>query len=113
MLKFHNQWYSANIMALAVLGKGFTFITSFLQNLLYFYFTESIDELEEMAVRCFANVVNKAVDAPIWEEHPFKLEQLRTCAYIVPLKDVRNLNIIFPSPDLQKYYKSVVCIHSI
>lgn len=63
-----------------------------------------------MVVRCFANVENKNVESPIWEEHPFKLEQLQTCAYIVPLKDVRNLNIIFPAPDLQKYYKSVVSI---
>lgn len=63
-----------------------------------------------MTVRCFGNVANKNVEAPIWEEHPFKAEQLRTCAFVVPLKDVRNLNIIFPSPDLQQYYKSAVSI---
>lgn len=61
-----------------------------------------------MVLKYFGDVANKNINAPIWEEHPFKPEQLRTCAFMVPLKDIRNLNIIFPSPDLHEYYKSGV-----
>lgn len=92
LLKFHDTWYSSNIMALAILGK------------------ESLDELEEMAVQLFSGVKDKSAVAPVWEEHPFKKEQLRTCAFMVPVKDIRNLNILFPSPDLHSFYKSGVSI---
>ncbi|GLV31928.1 Insulin degrading metalloproteinase [Carabus blaptoides fortunei] len=91
LLKFHETWYSSNIMALAVLGK------------------ESLDELEEMIVSLFSEVQNKNVTAPSWPEHPFGEEQKRICAYVVPIKDVRNLNIMFPTPDLHEYYKSSPC----
>jgi insulysin len=46
------------------------------------------------------------VESPKWEEHPFKEEHFKTCVYMYPIKDVRNLNIVFPCPDLQEYYKS-------
>lgn len=72
------------------------------------YFSESLDELEEMVISSFSKVADKSVNAPEWKEHPFKKEQLGTCTYIVPVKDIRNLNIIFPSPDLQEFYKSGV-----
>ncbi|KAK4883510.1 hypothetical protein RN001_006829 [Aquatica leii] len=88
LLKFHDTWYSSNIMALAILGK------------------ESLDELEEIVVRLFSPVKDKGVVAPRWDEHPFTEEQLGTCGYIVPIRDVRNLNIVFPLPDLLQYYKS-------
>lgn len=69
---------------------------------------ESLDELEEIVVRLFSEVDDKSVTPPSWEEHPFKDESLRTCAYIYPVKDVRNLNLVFPSLDMQEYYKSAV-----
>ncbi|KAH0808873.1 hypothetical protein GEV33_013918 [Tenebrio molitor] len=75
-------------MCLAVLGK------------------ESLDELEEMVVKLFSAVKDKSVESPKWEEHPFKEEHFKTCVYMYPIKDVRNLNIVFPCPDLQEYYKS-------
>lgn len=64
-------------------------------------------------VQLFSDVKDKAVTAPRWDEHPFKYENLRTCAYICPIKDVRNLNLVFPSPDLQEYYKSAVSSYAI
>ncbi|XP_019877386.1 insulin-degrading enzyme isoform X4 [Aethina tumida] len=88
LLKFHDKWYSSNIMCLAVLGK------------------ESLDELEEMVTELFATVEDKNVTAPRWEEHPFDDEHFKTLVYISPVKDVRNLNIVFPSVDLTPYYKS-------
>ncbi|XP_018580177.1 insulin-degrading enzyme [Anoplophora glabripennis] len=88
LLEFHGKWYSSNIMCLAVLGK------------------ESLDELEEMVVELFSTVENKSVEAPIWKTHPFKEDQFKTMVYISPVKDVRNLNIVFPCEDLTEFYKS-------
>ncbi|KAL3284944.1 hypothetical protein HHI36_019075 [Cryptolaemus montrouzieri] len=91
LLKFHNTWYSANLMCLAVLGK------------------ESLDELEAMVVNLFHNVENRDAPIPIWEDAPFKEEHFETCTYIHPVKDVRNFNIIFPCKDLSHLYKAAPC----
>ncbi|KAK9703223.1 Insulinase (Peptidase family M16) [Popillia japonica] len=88
LLKFHGTWYSSNIMSLAILGK------------------ESLDELENIVIELFSEVENKNVEAPRWNDYPFGKEQLKTCTYMVPIKDLRNLHVIFPSPDLLEYYKS-------
>uniref|UniRef100_A0A1W7RAD0 Insulin-degrading enzyme n=1 Tax=Hadrurus spadix TaxID=141984 RepID=A0A1W7RAD0_9SCOR len=88
LLKFHDKWYSSNVMALAVLG------------------TESLDELADMVVSLFSGAQNKSVTVPRWDEHPFSPEQLKTQGYVVPVKDIRNLNITFPIPDLQPHYRA-------
>ncbi|XP_050296511.1 insulin-degrading enzyme [Anthonomus grandis grandis] len=88
LLKFHNKWYSSNIMCLAVLGK------------------ESLDELETIVLDLFSSVENKNIEAERWEKHPFREDQMCTITYITPVKDVRNLNIVFPCDDYTQYYKS-------
>jgi len=88
LLDFHNEWYSSNIMALAVCGK------------------ESLDELEKMVVDLFSGVANKKVTVPEWPEHPFGPEQFGQAGYVIPVKDIRNLYITFPLPDLHPYYKT-------
>jgi insulysin len=70
--------------------------------------TEDLDTLEEIAVSLFSGVKNKNIKAPTWVEHPHGPEQLQVKGYVVPVKDLRNLNINFPIPDLQEYYKSGV-----
>uniref|UniRef100_A0A1B6DGR0 Peptidase M16 C-terminal domain-containing protein n=1 Tax=Clastoptera arizonana TaxID=38151 RepID=A0A1B6DGR0_9HEMI len=88
LLKFHNTWYSSNIMTLSVLGK------------------ESLDELEEMTVNLFSEVKNKQVKVSEWLDSPYGPEQLQIKGFIIPIKDMRNLSICFPVPDLHKYYKA-------
>ncbi|XP_056631781.1 insulin-degrading enzyme isoform X2 [Diorhabda carinulata] len=88
LLEFHEKWYSSNIMSLAVLGK------------------ESLDELEEMVVELFSGVSNHNVKSPEWKTHPFTDDQFQTIVYVSPVKDVRNLNIIFPTEDFTEHYKS-------
>lgn len=94
LLKFHDQWYSANIMCLSVYGK------------------ETLDELEAMIISRFSEIVNKNVESPRWEEHPFLPEHYAAKVYIVPIKDSRTLTITFPTGDLDKYYKAGVRILS-
>lgn len=88
LLKFHNEYYSSNIMGLCVLGK------------------ESINELTEMVVPMIAGVENKNVSVPEWPDHPVGPQQMKKIAYTVPVKDVRNLSLSWPIMDLHPYYKS-------
>ncbi|XP_023863299.1 insulin-degrading enzyme isoform X1 [Salvelinus sp. IW2-2015] len=88
LLKFHSTYYSSNLMGLCVLGR------------------ESLDELTTMVVKLFGEVENKNVPIPEFPEHPFQEEHLRQFYKVVPIKDIRNLYVTFPIPDLQKHYKS-------
>lgn len=88
LLKFHKQFYSANLMSLCILGK------------------ENLDELSEMALNCFGDVENKNVAVPEWKEHPCGPEEVKICLKAVPIKDLRNLSVTWPIPDLHEFYKS-------
>ncbi|XP_039900586.1 insulin-degrading enzyme isoform X2 [Simochromis diagramma] len=88
LLKFHSTYYSSNLMGLCVLGR------------------ESLDELTAMVVKLFGEVENKNVPVPEFPEHPFQEHHLKQFYKVVPIKDIRNLYVTFPIPDLQKYYKS-------
>ncbi|XP_017766941.1 PREDICTED: insulin-degrading enzyme [Eufriesea mexicana] len=88
LLEFHKKFYSSNVMALCVLGK------------------ESLDELEKMVIELFSQVKNKEIAIPTWPQHPFNEQHFQHKWYIVPIKDIRNLYIIFPIPDLTEHYKS-------
>ena len=70
--------------------------------------TESLDELEKLCCDLFAGVENKNVSSPEWKEHPFGPDQLQMKGLIVPVKDIRNLNITFPMPDMREHYESQV-----
>lgn len=61
-----------------------------------------------MVVQLFSSVENKDIEVPVWPEHPYKENQFKTILYIEPVKDVRNLNIVFPSDDLIAFYESAV-----
>ncbi|XP_076374865.1 insulin degrading metalloproteinase isoform X2 [Megalopta genalis] len=89
LLEFHETYYSANAMALCVLGK------------------ESLDELEEMVIKLFSQVKNKDIEIPVWLDHPFTEEDFQHKWYIVPIRNTRRLNITFPLPDLRAHYKSM------
>ncbi|ESO95121.1 hypothetical protein LOTGIDRAFT_232210 [Lottia gigantea] len=88
LLKFHSKYYSSNIMGLCVLGK------------------ETLDELSELVVPLFYDVENKNLTVPEWLEQPFEREEYVTRVNVVPVKDVRHLNVFWSIPDLQPYYTS-------
>jgi len=85
LLKFYQEHYSANIMTLAVVGR------------------ESPDELEKMVREKFSAIANRnlkpvTVDAPLFAQGllPARMQ-------IVPAKEVRQLKLTFPLPDLLPY----------
>ncbi|CAB3398604.1 unnamed protein product [Caenorhabditis bovis] len=89
LLKFHQQWYSSNIMTLCVIGK------------------ESLDELEEyLGTLEFDAIQNKNLERKEWLESPYGPEELGRRVEVVPIKDNRYLNIAFPFPDMRAGYKS-------
>ncbi|XP_042894803.1 insulin-degrading enzyme isoform X2 [Parasteatoda tepidariorum] len=88
LLEFHNKFYSSNIMSLIILGK------------------ETLEELENFVLPLFSDVSNKNVQVPDWPKHPFSPEFLKLQGHVVPVKDIQNMNIAFPVPDLQNEYHS-------
>lgn len=67
---------------------------------------ESLDELTQMIVDRLKSVPNAQLKPPEWPEHPFNAEQVGYWVQVVPVKDLRNLHVTFPIPDLHKWYQS-------
>jgi len=89
-MEYHSKFYSSNMMTLAVLGK------------------ESLDDLEAMVKPLFSLVKNKDVEIPRWSESPFGPEQVGVLIRVLPIKDIRQMNIVFPFPDTTKSYRTGV-----
>lgn len=92
LMKFHQKWYSSNVMNLAIFGK------------------ESLDELEEMTLKYFSDIENKNVEVPKWSEKIYLDDQKAVKLTIVPVKDTRNLTISFQIPDLDEHFRSGVSL---
>lgn len=48
----------------------------------------------------FGGIVNKNVPEPRWPEHPYGPDQLRGRVLTVPVKDLRELHLIWPCEDV-------------
>ncbi|VDO44788.1 unnamed protein product [Onchocerca flexuosa] len=96
LLEFHKTYYSSDIMSFAVLGK------------------ESLNQLEQMVKSLsFGDIGKKNVSRKIWTEAPYGEEQLGVkievrfiVSELVPVKDLRYLNLTFPIPDYRDDYRS-------
>ncbi|KAG0637204.1 Metalloenzyme, LuxS/M16 peptidase-like protein [Tuber brumale] len=97
-LKFHEKYYSANLMKLVVLGR------------------EDLDTLEKWVVELFEGVKNKCLPDPRFEGQPFTDKELLTQIFAKPVMDTRSLDIVFTYPDEEKLFKyqpSRYCSHLI
>ncbi len=88
LLAFYDRYYSANLMALVVLGR------------------EDLDALEAMVKSMFSPVPNHAVaiadiDVPLYTEGSLPME-----VYIRPQASQRQLELSFPMPDYSDRYRS-------
>ncbi|KAJ3126641.1 Insulinase (Peptidase M16) [Nowakowskiella sp. JEL0407] len=83
LLKFHDMYYSSNIMKLVILGK------------------EPLDTLEEWAVSKFTNVANKNIPIPssLFTGHPLSENELGKFIFVKPVKDLRRLDLTWKFPD--------------
>ena len=132
LLEFHNKWYSSNIMGLAVLGREdlnslqvpdkIIICVAYDKDSVYNSVRARTSHLpippvclatdgdgcslQEMTLERFSEVEDKAVDVPEWVAPPFSPPQCATITHIVPVKDIRNLNITWGIPDLTAHYQS-------
>lgn len=63
-----------------------------------------------MVTTMFGEIVNKDISLPPILDHPFSSEQVGFKYYVTSVKDIRDLTILFPIPDLRHHYKSSVSI---
>lgn len=87
LLKFHNQFYSANLITVAILGR------------------EELDVLENWAREKFSAVENKNVVLPSFSHVPVcEKQHVARMFKIVPVKDLKEVNILFPMPSPRAHY---------
>ncbi|PWN23331.1 hypothetical protein BCV69DRAFT_280939 [Microstroma glucosiphilum] len=88
LLKFHDRYYSANVMKLVILGR------------------DSLDQLTDWVVDKFSGVRNKGLAAPTFPNSPLGEEQLKTQVFFRSVKDIRLLDITFPIPDQTPQFRA-------
>jgi len=88
LLQFYKTHYSASIMKLCVLGR------------------EPLDTLAKWAESMFSAVPSSGIQRPQFDEHVFTNDQLANMYHIVPVKDLRQLKLLWPMPPLMQHYRS-------
>jgi secreted Zn-dependent insulinase-like peptidase len=85
LMEVYKRHYSANRMALVVLNN------------------QSLDALENSVKQKFSAVKNNNLEKPVSSVPILNKEQLETRVNIVPLREIRSLELIFPIDDTQQY----------
>ncbi|YCL18138.1 Pro-a-factor processing enzyme [Komagataella phaffii] len=86
LLKFHDAYYSANIMRLVVLGK------------------EDLDTLTSWTVSKFSAIANSEASRPYFPDPPYTSKELGIVIKAKPVMDKRVLEIAFPIPDQAEHW---------
>ena len=87
LIAFYQQYYSANLMKLVVLG------------------AESLDELEALVAPRFSPIVNNKVDIPVHSEQLIATGQSPLLIEMKPLKELRELSISFQLAKMQPHWR--------
>ena len=87
LLTFYQQYYSANLMKLVVLG------------------AESLDELEALVTPRFSPIANNNVDIPVHSDRLMPANQPPVLIEVKPLKELRELSISFQMPKMQPQWR--------
>ncbi|MDH3453028.1 MAG: insulinase family protein, partial [Gammaproteobacteria bacterium] len=88
LIDFHNRYYSANIMALTVLGK------------------EPLAVLEQWVSEKFSPIKNVNAQPAATSTPLFQEGRLPARIDVVPLKDRRVMQLAFPIPAMSQYYRA-------
>lgn len=87
LLTFYQQYYSANLMKLVVLG------------------AESLDELEALVTPRFSPIANNQIDIPMHSARLMPADQSPLLIEVKPLKELRELSISFQLPKMQPHWR--------
>ncbi|KAJ8100603.1 Metalloenzyme, LuxS/M16 peptidase-like protein [Lipomyces tetrasporus] len=88
LLKFHEKYYSANVMKLVILGR------------------EPLEKLEEWTVEKFSLVRNAKISVPTFPGAPFTEKELQKQIYAKPVMDDKYIELTFPFPDQRPLFRS-------
>ena len=92
LIKFHEKFYSANLMKLVIYGK------------------ETLDELQTWTVELFSSVKNSQVSRPEWPGMPWNLEEDPESRHLMiqakTLKEMRSMSVTWLIPDQRPHYKT-------
>ncbi|NRA44383.1 MAG: insulinase family protein [Oligoflexales bacterium] len=88
LLDFHKSHYSANQMKLTILSKF------------------SLDKLTDLVEKTFSSVPNYDRKKHKYDSEIFTVDQLPRIISIKPVKDIKKLNLFFPTPSKDPYWKS-------
>ena len=83
MIDFYNRYYSSNRMTLAVSG------------------TQSLDELQEMVVPRFYEIVDRNLDEITFPTEYLAPNSRFRLLQVKPLSEIRSLTLSFPLPSTQ------------
>ena len=86
LIDFYNKYYSANLMKLVLLGK------------------ESLDELDALARDKFSSIDNKEKQIEDYQAPYINSSVLPMRVNVTPLKDTRELGLLFEIPKLSPYW---------
>ncbi|KAF3920124.1 Nardilysin [Arthrobotrys entomopaga] len=87
-IKFHERYYSGNLMKLCILGR------------------ESLDEMEKWVVELFSDIKNKDLPTPTFQGSPLTETELGTQYYMKPVMETRAVTYTFPYLDENPYYEA-------
>ncbi len=88
LMWFYENYYSANLMALAVVGR------------------DSLDQLEKWVVEKFSGIANHEKSMPHHEQSYFNREIMPARIDAIPEKELYSLSFSFPVPSTYTEYKS-------
>lgn len=88
LINFYNKYYSANLMTLAVLGK------------------EPLAELEKIVRERFSDIKDKQLAIGDYQSSYFEASELPIQVNIKPLKETRELGLLFEIQKLNDYWQS-------
>ncbi|KAF6208920.1 hypothetical protein GE061_014662 [Apolygus lucorum] len=88
LMSFHDRWYSANVMTLAVVG------------------SESLDDLEDKFGAFFSSIKNKNVEPYFFKDSPYQKDDTGIIYFTSPIKNRMTLTVMFPCPDYKEQYAS-------
>ena len=88
LFDFYYRHYSSNRMGLAFLS------------------THSLDQMEEWARKYFSNIENRELKANQYDSNFFEKKQTTRLVYVDPVKDIRDLRLVFALPGTRHLYES-------
>ncbi|MGI9316838.1 MAG: insulinase family protein [bacterium] len=88
LIEFYKRWYSANIMALTVIGR------------------EPLDQLETIVRDRFSDIPNFEIEPPLYIQSYLNRELETPFLKVVPNKDINSVSFMFPIPSTFEEYRS-------